>query len=84
MTRIVAATAVATVAGLVFLMFAVPQGASAQASDEERAPPPARTETDERDADAAVESPPPAASGDQFTPTERLRHDQEVDFPVDI
>lgn len=32
--------------------------------------------------------PPPAsgetASGDDFTPTEQLRHDQEVDFPVDI
>ena len=34
------------------------------------------------------EPPPPAegerASGDAFTPTEQLRHDQEVDFPVDI
>jgi len=32
--------------------------------------------------------PPPAGerepSGDEFSPTEQLRHDQEVDYPVDI
>lgn len=56
-------------------------GLNAQSADEDSAAPPARAEADERDAES---EPPPTASGDQFTPTERLRHDQEVDFPVDI
>ncbi len=35
-------------------------------------------------AESAQEAPRAASPGDGFTPTEQLRYDQEVDFPVDI
>lgn len=59
-------------------------GLNAQSADEDSAAPPARAEGDQREREAEADPPPGASSGDQFTPTERLRHDQEVDFPVDI
>lgn len=71
----------AALVAALLLMGLQPAGLQAQSADEDSAAPPARAEADERDAEA---EPPPPASGDQFTPTERLRHDQEVDFPVDI
>ncbi len=96
MTRIVIGTAAAALVGLGLLWIAVAPGAhaqaqaQAQASEEAPAPPAVGEETEgerevaERPPEAPAEPPPAGASGDQFTPTERLRHDQEVDFPVDI
>ena len=34
--------------------------------------------------EAGEEAAPRPPSGERFTPTEQLRYDQEVDFPVDI
>lgn len=57
---------------------------NAQLANEDSATPPVRAEGNQREREAEADPPTGAPSGDQFTPTERLRHDQEVDFPVDI
>ncbi|MCC5887140.1 MAG: hypothetical protein JJT88_11975 [Gammaproteobacteria bacterium] len=46
--------------------------------------------TDDQAQSRAAEAPPPVApvetrgGDDSFLPTDRLRHDQEVDYPTDI
>jgi hypothetical protein len=59
------------------MLFSVKLAAQEDAAAEET---PVTAEPEE----AGEEAAPRAPSGERFTPTEQLRYDQEVDFPVDI
>jgi hypothetical protein len=64
--------------GLALLVLSSPRLAAQEEAAAEETPVTAESE------EAGEEAAPRPPSGERFTPTEQLRYDQEVDFPVDI